>query len=315
MVGKKHSLTWAGQADVVEAVNRWIDWLKTERKVSSLTVEAYQRDLASFLKFLVDHKGQEADLEILSNLRAVDFRAFLARRQREGLQGASLRRVFSSIRSFFKKQERDGIFHNPRLNSVRTARVGSKLPRPLSENDALEMLDTIETESESWTDLRDMAVLTLLYGCGMRIAEALSLTYNTRPISDRLTFVGKGNKERTVPILPVVVEAIDKYLASCPYPMSAESPLFLGKRGGKLSPRIIQLRMKDLRQGLGLPETATPHALRHSFATHLLANGGDLRSIQELLGHESLSSTQRYTDLDAEQLLKVYDKAHPRSGT
>ncbi|MEH6545048.1 MAG: tyrosine recombinase XerC [Sneathiella sp.] len=297
-----------------DAFENWIDWLRHEKKVSPHTLEAYERDVRDFLSFIRGHIAKEPDLPSLEALRAADFRAYLAYRRSEGLAATSLRRVLSSIRSFYKRQERDKYIHNPYLKTIRTPKAGVKLPRPLSAVDTRDLLDSItDTKEPYWIQNRDAAVLTLLYGCGLRIGEALSLNYDDLPVSDTLTLIGKGNKERIVPVLPAVREALNSYIDQCPYLLKSRGPLFVGRRGNRLSARVIQLKMQVLRRNLNLPETATPHALRHSFATHLLEGGGDLRSIQELLGHASLSSTQRYTDLDMEKLLAVYDKAHPKA--
>ncbi|USG61678.1 tyrosine recombinase XerC [Sneathiella marina] len=303
-----------GLPPLSDAFENWISWLRHEKKVSPHTLEAYERDVRDFLSFITGHIAKEPDLQNLEALRAADFRAYLAYRRNEGLSASSLRRVLSSIRSFYKRQERDEYIHNPYLKTIRTPKAGVKLPRPISAQDTRNLLDSIqETTEPHWIQNRDAAVLTLLYGCGLRIGEALSLNYGDIPTSDILTLVGKGNKERMVPVLPAVREALNLYTNQCPYPLTGKGPLFVGRRGKRLSARVIQLKMQSLRRNLNLPETATPHALRHSFATHLLEGGGDLRSIQELLGHASLSSTQRYTDLDMEKLLAVYDKAHPKT--
>jgi integrase/recombinase XerC len=293
----------------------WQDWLSHEKKVSPHTFEAYTRDVDDFLAFLIGHLGGAVDLAALEKLKAADFRSYLAVRKREGLTAASITRVLSSIRSFFKRLEKEKILHNPTLNTIRSPKQPQRLPRPLSEKDSKALLAKTAQPAigEIWIGKRDLAVLTLLYGCGLRINEALSLNYGKRPCEDVMSILGKGNKERLVPVLPIVRQAIDDYVEHSPFPFEPESPLFFGKQGRRLGARQIQLRLQDLRRQLGLPETATPHALRHSFATHLLGAGADLRSIQELLGHASLSTTQRYTDLDAEKLLNAYHTAHPKS--
>lgn len=283
--------------------------------MSPHTQAAYERDFEAFEEFLVTHLGKALTLTDLANLKAADFRAFLAQRQKEGLSASSLARTLSSIKSFFKKQEKDGVFHNPYLNAIRTPKKPQRLPRPLSPGDAENLVRTAGNTlaKSSWMQDRDLCVLLLLYGCGLRINEALSLDYGNRPKGDVLKVLGKGSKERLVPVLPVIHAALETYIKNCPYPFSEDAPLFFGKQGRRLNARTIQQKMQDLRRILGLPETATPHALRHSFATHLLSAGGDLRTIQELLGHASLSSTQVYTDLETRQLLETYKKAHPKS--
>ncbi|WP_169569450.1 tyrosine recombinase XerC [Sneathiella limimaris] len=293
-------------------LNDWKSWLIHEKKVSPNTFEAYERDVEAFLLFSGHHLGKTLTVSDLENMRAADFRAFLADRKKEGLTATSLARMLSSIRSFFKKLEKDEVLHNPHLKSLRAPKRPERLPRPLTEKDSRNLLSELD-KGQGWMDARDLAVVTLLYGAGLRISEALDLNYGNRPAGDSMTIIGKGKKERLVPVLPVISEAIDRYLKLCPHPMDAETPLFLGKQGKRLSPRQIQLTIQNLRRQLGLPESATPHALRHSFATHLLGAGGDLRTIQELLGHASLSTTQRYTDLDTEKLLNVYKSAHPKS--
>jgi integrase/recombinase XerC len=294
------------------ALLNWKSWLRHEKKVSPHTFEAYERDVDNFLIFTAQHVGRTLTLDILQDLRAADFRAFLADRKSEGLGATSLARVLSSVRSFFRKLEKDGILHNPTLKTVRSPKKPERLPRPLSQADSKELLIALDKD-QSWTSARDLAVITLLYGAGLRISEALSLNFENNPTGDSLIVLGKGNKERLVPILPIIREAISKYLQICPFPQQTGQPLFIGKQGRRLNARSIQLTLQNFRRALGLPESATPHALRHSFATHLLSSGGDLRTIQELLGHESLSTTQRYTDLDTQKLLDVYTAAHPKS--
>ncbi|MCF8467452.1 MAG: tyrosine recombinase XerC [Sneathiella sp.] len=313
VAGVETGLTMAGRPTLAEAYENWRNWLLHEKKASPHTLAAYERDVRDFLAFLAGHIGGEPTLKDLEDLRAADFRAYLAHRRQEGLAATSLRRVLSSIRSFFKRQERDGHLHNPYLKTLRTPKAGTRLPRPLAGPDAKKLLEDVTTLEPNWVRHRDLAVLTLLYGCGLRIGEALSLDYGNRPTSNTMTLIGKGNKERMVPVLPAVRDALELYIRECPFELKADSPLFIGRQGKRLNARAIQLKMQMLRRNMGLPETATPHALRHSFASHLLAGGSDLRSIQELLGHASLSSTQRYTDLDTEKLLEVYDLAHPKS--
>jgi len=297
---------------VQQAMANWKNWLRHEKRVSPHTYDAYERDVSEFFAFLLDHLGKLPEICDLEKLRASDFRAFLAVRKRDGLTATSLARVLSSVRSFFKKLEKDKILHNPYLKTVRSPKKPTRLPRALNVEQSKELLSAADAP-QSWTDARDLAVFTLLYGCGLRIAEALSLDFKQRPDQDILVIMGKGNKERLVPVLSIVRSAIDTYVQQCPFIFEGDSPLFFGKQGKRLGPRHIQLRIQQLRRQLGLAEDVTPHVLRHSFATHLLENGGDLRTIQELLGHASLASTQRYTDLETEKLLKVYNAAHPKS--
>lgn len=300
--------------DVASRVIDWLHWLKSERRASPKTVEAYGRDMGDFLAFLTNHLGGPPSLDDLARLRHADFRSFLAQRRQDGLVATSLARQLSAVRSFLKRLQRDGLIDTTASRMVRGPKLPRSVPKPLTEGGAQALLDAAEDiDAAPWIGLRDAAVLGLLYGCGLRIGEALGLNGVDRPQGETMTVLGKGRKQRMVPVLPVVRTAIDAYLAACPYALDPEGPLFVGARGARLQPAIVQKRMRDLRRGLGLPETATPHALRHSFATHLLAAGGDLRAIQELLGHASLSTTQRYTEVDAAQLLAVYDAAHPRA--
>jgi integrase/recombinase XerC len=301
-------------ADLRGAIMRWQSWLANERRASLHTVDAYGRDLASFTGFLAEHLGGRPDLAALAALAAADIRAWLARRAREGQARSSTARALSVLRSFLRYCERNGIAKVAALGAVRTPKLPHAVPKPLSVEEAAEVVDSAALLSDTpWLARRDIAILTLLYGCGLRIGEALGLKRHEAPRGDTLRVTGKGNKERIVPVLPAVREAIAAYLAACPYDPGPGGPLFLGARGGALDPAVVQRQMRRLRAMLGLPETATPHALRHSFATHLLAAGGDLRSIQELLGHASLSTTQRYTEVETEQLLAVYARAHPRA--
>ncbi len=299
---------------LAQALQAWRDWLRAERRASPHTRAAYERDLAAFLAFLVDHLGGPADLDDLKALTAADFRAYLAARTNEGLSRASLARAMSSLRGFFKWLERTGRLSNPAITTVRTPRPPRNVPRPLAEDEALEALSTVaELQDEPWLAARDLALFTLLYGCGLRLGEALALTIGQAPKGDTMVVTGKGNKQRLVPVLPLVRQAVDAYLAQRPYSKDADQPLFVGARGKSLNPGVVQRQMRRLRALLGLGEKATPHALRHSFATHLLAQGGDLRTIQELLGHSSLTTTQRYTEVDATRLTAVHGRAHPRA--
>lgn len=263
-----------------------------------------------FFDFAAEHLGKVPETADLAKLEVRDFRAYLSQRAARHIDKSSLARELSTLKNFFKWLARYDILRNPALSVIRTPRRAKVLPKALEVNDTFNVIDEAQNlASNSWQGLRDMAIFTLLYGCGLRISEALSLNVGDIGNNDFLRIKGKGNKERIVPLLPVVVENINKYLAECPYQPKQGEPLFLGARGDRLVPRIIQRQMQKIRAYLGLPDNLTPHALRHSFATHLLAEGTDLRSIQELLGHASLTTTQRYTDVQIETLKKEYDKA------
>jgi integrase/recombinase XerC len=268
----------------------WGEYLRAQKRVSDHTYKAYLADIGDFLSHMQAQHGDEASVEMLAELTAGDMRGWLAARANRGLVATSTARALSSVRQFFRFLQREGVV----------------------ENTATDLIESMQTES--WVGLRDRAVLMLLYGCGLRISEALNLTRGAAPLSDALTITGKGNKQRLVPVLPGVANAVDAYLAACPYTLSASDPLFVGVKGKQLQPAIFQKQLAHLRISLGLPQHATPHAFRHSFATHLLGNGADLRAVQELLGHASLSTTQRYTLVDSQRLMAAYKNAHPRAG-
>jgi integrase/recombinase XerC len=302
--------------DVTAEIARWLGYLGAERRMSPKTLEAYARDVSQFLDFLAGHLGGPPSLKALAKLSPADVRAFMAARRGEGLSSRSLMRVLAGARSFARFLERNGKGKVGALSAVRAPKVPKTLPKPLAITAAKRISDTdlrAGEEREPWIIARDAAVLGLLYGSGLRISEALSLKRKDISASDAITVTGKGNKTRMVPVLPQVAKLIADYVELCPIDLPADGMLFVGARGGPLSPRIVQLAMATLRGALGLPDTATPHALRHSFATHLLTRGGDLRAIQELLGHASLSTTQIYTAVDSERLLEVYASAHPRT--
>jgi integrase/recombinase XerC len=298
---------------------RWLRQLSGERRLSPRTVEAYARDVTQFLGFISRHLGSRVTLTKLARLKPLDVRAFMAARRADDVSSRSLMRMLAGARSFARFLERNGKGSIGALAAVRGPKLAKTLPRPLSIASAKHITTTAPRageEREPWILARDAAVLALLYGSGLRISEALGL--KRKDISaggdtDSISVKGKGNKLRVVPVLPQVASAIVEYVAVCPYDLPAEGPLFVGARGGPLSPRILQLAMARMRGALGLPATATPHALRHSFATHLLARGGDLRAVQELLGHASLSTTQIYTAVDTQRLLEAYRNAHPRA--
>ncbi|HJS31292.1 MAG TPA: tyrosine recombinase XerC, partial [Alphaproteobacteria bacterium] len=264
------------QGDLAEAVIAWADWLGLERRVSPHTTAAYLRDLVAFFAFLLDHLGAPPGLAQLGELRAADFRAWLARRVGEGKVATSNARALSTLRSFFRWLDRRGIARNPHLAQLRTPKRPHGVPKPLNESDAALALEEVGRFSEEpWIAARDAALLTLLYGCGLRIDEALSLDRRVLPLAESIAVVGKGRKTRVVPLLPAVRDAIEDYLARCPWRPGVDGPLFVGARGKRLQAGVVQARMRQLRAAFGLPDTATPHALRHSFATHLLAAGGD----------------------------------------
>ena len=303
--------------EVAAEIRRWLGHLGAERRMSAKTCEAYRRDVHQFLAFLAEHLGRRVTLGGLARLAPADVRAFMASRRAQGIAGRSLMRGLAGARSFARFLERDHKGKVAALSAVRAPRVAKTLPKPLAVAAARRIADTelrAGEEREPWVLARDAAVLALLYGSGLRISEALGLKpRDVAGARDSLTVTGKGNKARMVPVLPQVTRLIGDYMAICPYDLPPDGPLFVGQKGGPLSPRILQLAMERLRGALNLPDTATPHALRHSFATHLLARGGDLRSIQELLGHASLSTTQIYTEVDSERLLAAYRSAHPRA--
>ncbi|WP_291687823.1 tyrosine recombinase XerC [Bradyrhizobium sp.] len=300
-------------------MTRWLAHLRSERRLSPKTLEAYARDLRQFLEFLAGHWGARATLSRFAALEASDIRAFMAMRRADDIGGRSLMRALAGLRSFGRFLEREGRGKVGALSAIRAPKIGKSLPKPVPMAAAKRFADADERAGEQrdpWIWARDAAVMALLYGSGLRISEALGLKRREVPLpgeGDVLVVTGKGNKTRMVPVLQNVLALVQDYVAVCPHPLPPEGPIFVGARGGPLSPRIIQLTMERLRGVLGLPDSATPHALRHSFATHLLSRGGDLRAIQELLGHASLSTTQIYTGIDSERLLEVYKSAHPRA--
>jgi integrase/recombinase XerC len=306
-------------AGVAAEIEHWLRYLGAERRMSAKTLDAYRRDVTQFLVFLAEHLGGAPTLKELAKLTPQDVRAFMAARRADGIGSRSLMRSLAGARSFARFLERSGKGKVGALAAVRAPKVARSLPKPLGIASAKQMSDTdlrAGEERPQWVLARDAAVLALLYGSGLRISEALSLRHKDAPTpgtGDVILVTGKGNKQRMVPVLQNVLQLIADYLKLCPAEIAPDAPLFIGARGGPLSPRIIQLAMARLRGALGLPDSATPHALRHSFATHLLARGGDLRAIQELLGHASLSTTQIYTAVDSERLLEAYRSAHPRA--
>ncbi|MEL6582559.1 MAG: tyrosine recombinase XerC [Pseudomonadota bacterium] len=300
-------------AGALDLLQRWLDHLSAQRAASPRTVEAYRRDVSRFLGFINEHHGQGMGRARLASVKSTDMRSWIAAERARGLSARSAARGLSAVKSFYTwLADVEGI-EIADVQATRGPRLKQRLPRPVARDAARDMLSLAQDAPEAWIGLRDTAVLTLLYGLGLRVSEALSLRGRDFPFSDALTITGKGGKMRQLPILPQARETVRAYVRSCPYPLEADGPLFLGQRGGALSPRIVQRTVAHLRVSLGLPDTATPHALRHAFATHLLSAGGDLRAIQELLGHASLSTTQVYTALDEADLQRVYQRAHPRA--
>ena len=297
-------------------LTQWIAHLRDERRFADNSVEAYERDVAAFLGFLSGHLGGEPSARDLADLEPRDLRAYLAYRRQglDALSDRSISRALAAIRSFYRYLERRHGVANARLALVRGPKLKATLPRPVSEAAARNLISEAgDAAAQEWIGARDAALMTLLYAAGLRISEALALTGADMPLPEALRVVGKGGKERIVPLLTAAREAVERYAELCPYALTEDAPLFRASRGGAMSPRMAQAVMATLRGRLGLPSSATPHALRHAFATHLLANGGDLRAIQDLLGHESLSTTQRYTSVEAQKILQLYRRAHPRA--
>ena len=305
--------------DLVREITHWLSHLRAERRLSPKTLEAYARDVRQCMVFLGEHWGASVTLSRFAAIEATDIRAFMAMRRADDIGGRSLARSLAGLRSFGRFLEREGKGKVGALSAIRAPKIGKSLPKPIQMSAAKRFADADERAGEDrdpWIWARDAAVMALLYGSGLRISEALGLKRREVPLpgaGDVLVVTGKGNKTRMVPVLQNVLALVQDYVAVCPHPLPPEGPIFVGARGGPLKARIIQLTMERLRGALGLPDSATPHALRHSFATHLLSRGGDLRAIQELLGHASLSTTQIYTGIDSERLLEVYRTAHPRA--
>lgn len=297
-----------------DALQTWLDQQRALKDASAHTIEAYARDVAGFLAFMSAHKGDSQGLVPLSRIEVSDMRAWMAFTRNGDVGPRSLARKLSAVKSFYRwLSDREG-FEPTAVLAARSPRFQRKLPRPLSPESAREVIDSLDQHPAApWITARDQAVIILLYGCGLRISEALSLDGAALPLSDMLRITGKGGKERLVPVLPVARAGVARYARLCPYEIGQTTPLFYGARGGRLNPRSIQKIMQTLRLQLGLPASATPHAMRHSFATHLMNAGGDLRAIQELLGHASLSTTEAYTAVDTARLMEVYAKAHPKA--
>jgi len=299
--------------DLRLALCDWRDWMSVERRLATNTVESYYLDLETFFSFLSEYKGKEINLNLLSELSLMDFRAWLANLSRKSLKATSRARALAGVRSFFRWLDRTDRLKNTAIDLLRSPKTPKRLPRPVSETQAKEIVDLMSDNIEDWVGLRDKALFTLLYGAGLRVGEALSLTIGDIQKSDRITVTGKGGKQRIVPLLPIISESLDKYILACPYSRRKKDPLFIGVRGGVLNAGVAQRQMRNVRRLLGLSENVTPHALRHSFATHLLSSGADLRSLQELLGHSSLSTTQLYTKIESVQLAQTYRATHPRA--
>ncbi len=297
-----------------DAMAGWLDAQTALKGASQNTIDAYGRDVANFLAFITGYKGEAQGIGPLSSLSVRDMRAWMAAGRADGISPRSMARKLSAVKSFIRwLSDREG-FDPTAVLSARAPKFPRKLPRPLAEDAARDMISQVELQSDQgWIGARDSAVMTLLYGCGLRISEALSLKGSDAPLAEVIRITGKGGKERIVPVVPVARRAVQDYLRLCPWPVEPDAPLFRGKRGGALAPRMVQKVTEQARMQLGLPASVTPHAMRHSFATHLLNAGGDLRAIQELLGHASLSTTQNYTGVDTVRLLEVYDSTHPRA--
>ena len=304
--------------DIQKKFEFWLKWLKDEKGVSHNTFSAYYRDLKFFIIFISEHLGKKISTSDLEKLNQIDFRSYLSHRTSIGISRNSLRRSISSLKNFFFYLElRHGIF-NSSVKLIQAQKVPSNVPRSITSNEILEIVNQVKNfHTENWLEKRDKAILLLLYGCGLRINEAIQLNFSDikdiSPETGVIKILGKGQKERIVPIIERVLFAINDYLNSCPFEIASNTPLFIGKRGKRLSPRIVQRIIEKIRRSLDYDPKVTPHSLRHSFATHLLENGGDLRTIQELLGHASLSTTQRYTHVDEKKIKKIFDMSHPRS--
>lgn len=305
---------WPVEDSVRAQAAAWLEQLAHQKRVSEHTLTAYRADVLAFMTHLAAYKGEHVTWAHLKALDTRDVRSWLSARGSKSLASTSTARAMSALKQFFKFLQKNGVLENPALLQQRAPRVKKPLPRALTDAQSMEALESVdELSMEDWVGKRDVAVLALLYGAGLRISEALSLTGKHHPLGSTLVITGKGNKQRVVPVLPEIASAVEAYVQACPHPPAKDGPLFVGVRGGKLRSDVYGVQIRKLRGFLGLPEHTTPHAFRHSFATHLLGGGADLRAIQELLGHASLSTTQRYTLVDSAQMLKSYSAAHPRS--
>jgi integrase/recombinase XerC len=313
--GIAHTAAPSSAADLAEKFHAWVAFLQDEKHFSRHTLRAYTKDILYFLEFLTSHLGKPPSMDDLGEASLLDFRSWLSRQAIDGAGAATRARHLASVRNFLKWMDKNGHLHNPAIGGIKTPKLPQKIPRALPEKQARHLIDNAGAipDEDAWIGHRDRALFTLLYGCGLRIDEALQLNYGNRPMNGEVRVMGKGGRERLVPVLPVIEEMLVKYTAAAPIVFEKNTPLFLGIRKKRLNQGIAQRQLRILRKNLTLPESLTPHTLRHSFATHILVNGGDLRTIQELLGHASLKTTQRYTDYDNAQLLAIYDKSHPRA--
>ncbi len=306
--------TGAEDRSAAELLSKWIGHMSAAAGAAGSTLSAYRRDVSGFLDFLAAHRGGIPDAGTLRSAGIRDARAWMAGEHRRGVSARSLARQLSAVKGFFRWLGETEGFDPAGILSVRAPRFQRALPRPLPPQAALNLLNHVGgSGGPPWIQARDAAALALLYGCGLRVSEALALTWSSCPLPDSLLIRGKGGKERLVPTVEAAREAVDRYAGLCPFPRQADSAMFRGIRGGVLNQRTVRLVMERARAALGLPPSATPHALRHSFASHLLKASGDLRAIQELLGHSSLSTTQAYTEVDQAHLTEIYRRAHPRS--
>lgn len=299
------------EADLNDILQNWLTWLRVEKNMSKHTIRGYVSDVSQFIDFLAPHAGKALSIGDISDSGVSEFRSWLSRKAAVGNKNASRARSLSGLKNFLNWMDQQGIAHNAKIGVIRAPKIPRKLPKPLEVTQAFRLLD--DMPCENWVDKRNRALFTLLYGCGLRIDEALSLTLNDLPRDGFLRVKGKGNKERQVPVLEQITDKISSYRESCPFPETPTRALFCNTKGEALHQGVAQNAMRSLRKQLNLPDTATPHALRHSFASHLLQNGANLREIQELLGHASLSTTQIYTDINFEDLKAIYQKAHPRA--
>jgi len=301
--------------NIIEIINDWLSWLKNGKNYSAHTIKAYHNDLFSFCAFIQQHIGCSINLSELAKLDIKDFRSWLSMRHNNNLTFRSTARAISTVKNFFNYLEKNYKFHNAAIANVKSPKIEKSLPKALSVSDAIETVNSLDIFSnKDWIGKRDVALIYLIYGCGLRISEALSIKKTDLNNSDYIKIKGKGKKERQIPILPKVIEQIKKYLSLCPYSIEDEDYIFLGAQGKVLNSAVFRKTLQTYRKAMGLPDSATPHAFRHSFATHLLENGGDLRTIQELLGHENLSTTQIYTKIDSNRLIDAYKNFHPRNG-